>query len=646
MKQDANHESQKFSNNTPWLSEDEKYLFSEETFLRSFEKLGAKLVERDGTKGVQFTVWAPNARHVSVVGDFNDWDESRAKLQPIGSTGIWTTFVPGVEKGTVYKYSIHSHNQGHATFKADPYAAYAEIPPRSGSRVWDIGDYQWADSSWMTDRRLRHQLDQPVSIYEVHLGSWRRKPEEGNRSLTYRELADELPAYVKEMGYTHVQLLPITEHPFDGSWGYQVIGYFAPTSRFGTPQDFMYLIDRLHQAEIGVLIDWVPAHFPTDDHGLGYFDGTHLFEHADRRQGFHPDWNTYIFNYGRNEVANFLISSALFWLEHYHIDGLRVDAVASMLYLDYSRQEGNWIPNAFGGRENLEAISFLKRLNEIVYEKFPDILTVAEESTAWPMVSRPTYVGGLGFALKWNMGWMNDVLSYFSKEPVHRAYHHHNLTFGLLYAFHENFVLPLSHDEVVHGKGSLVSKMPGDDWQKFANLRSLFGYMYGHPGKKLLFMGGEFGQWNEWNSASSLDWHQLEYPNHQGLRRWVQDLNAFYRRSPALFEIDFEPHGFSWVDCHDTQQSALSFLRFARNGRQPVLVACNFTPVPRQNYRLGVPFEGYWEESLNSDSALYGGSDMGNLGGVCTENWSAHGYQYSLCLTLPPLSCLMFSLSR
>jgi 1,4-alpha-glucan branching enzyme len=638
--------SMKKSKEQPWLSPEEQHYFSEGTFYKSFEKLGAHLVEQDGKRGVRFSVWAPNASSVSVVGDFNDWDERRNNLEPFYSTGIWVGFVPELQQGEIYKFALHSANNGYSVFKADPCAFFAEIPPRTGSVVWDLKGYEWQDSSWMKNRGEKHKVNSPISIYEMHLGSWRRKPEDENRYLTYRELAAELPEYVRELGFTHVEFLPVAEHPFDGSWGYQLTGYFAPSSRFGTPQDFMYLVDCLHQAGIGVIVDWVPGHFPTDQHGLGYFDGTHLYEHADYKQGFHPDWQTLIFNYGRTEVANFLIANALFWFEKYHIDGLRVDAVASMLYLDYSRKEGEWIPNGFGGRENLEAIDFLKRFNEVVYREFPDTLTIAEESTAWPMVSRPTYLGGLGFGYKWNMGWMNDVLSYFHKDPVHRSYCHNNLTFGLLYAFHENFVLPLSHDEVVHGKGSLISKMPGDDWQKFANLRTLFGYMYGHPGKKLLFMGGEFGQWGEWNSSQSLDWHQLEHDNHRGIQNWVKDLNQFYQNNPALYEVDFEHKGFSWVDCHDHQQSVLTFLRFDSTSKNIILVVCNFTPVPRYNHRLGVSRGGYWKEALNSDSKLYWGSDLGNCGGAMAEETPWHGHPFSISITVPPLSCMFFVSSK
>lgn len=629
-----------------WLTDYDIHLFSEGTHFHSYQKLGSHFVQQNGERGVHFAVWAPNARRVSVVGDFNNWDDVSSPLNLVGETGIWHGFLPGVSAGTSYKYSIQSNFDGGHYLKADPYALYAEIPPRSASVVWDISDFEWGDQEWMQGRGEKHNYDRPFAVYEVHLGSWKRKPEQNDAFLTYRELAEQLPAYVLDMGFTHVQFLPVMEHPFDGSWGYQALSYFAPTSRHGTPQDFMHLVDSLHQAGIGVIVDWVPGHFPCDGHGLGLFDGTHLYEHADRRQGFHPDWETYIFNFGRREVANFLISSALFWLEKYHIDGLRVDAVASMLYLDYSREDGEWIPNAYGGRENLEAIAFLKHFNELVYERHPDVMTIAEESTAWPMVSRPTYVGGLGFGFKWNMGWMNDVLSYMRKDPVYRSYHHNNLTFGLLYAFHENFILPLSHDEVVHGKCSLLRQMSGDDWQKFANLRALFGYMYGHPGKKLLFMGGEFGQWDEWDANRSLDWHLTQYGPHQGIQNWVRDLNRLVRSEPALYQIDFDYQGFSWVDCHDAAQSVVSFLRNGYNPEDTVLCVYNFTPVPRSHYRIGVPREGYWEELLNSDSESYGGSGIGNLGGVSAEHIPTHGQPCSLSLTLPPVSALFFRLSK
>jgi 1,4-alpha-glucan branching enzyme len=625
-----------------WFSEYEIHLFNEGTYYQAYEKLGAQLVEHDGQEGCHFAVWAPNAEAVSVVGDFNNWSTETHKLKAYHSSGIWTGFTPGIALGANYKYHIQSKHYGYSAEKADPYAFFSEVPPKSASRVWYHDGYSWLDSKWMAERHSHNSLNSPISIYELHVGSWRKKVEEDNRSLSYKELAHELAKYVSEMGFTHVELMPVMEHPFDGSWGYQSTGYFSPTSRFGTPQDFMFLIDVLHQYGIGVILDWVPAHFPTDGHGLGFFDGTHLYEHEDPRQGFHQDWGTYVFNFGRNEVVNFLISSALFWFDKFHIDGIRVDAVASMLYNDYSRKEGEWIPNKFGGRENLEAISFLRKLNEVIYSKFPDAMMMAEESTAWPMVSRPTYVGGLGFGFKWNMGWMNDTLSYFSKEPVHRAYHHNNLTFSLLYAFHENFVLPFSHDEVVHQKGSLISKMPGDDWQKFANLRLLYGYMFTHPGKKLLFMGCEFAQWNEWKHSQSLDWHLLDFSSHKGMALLVRDLNRLLRSEGPLHEIDFDPSGFQWIDCNDHAQSVLSYVRRGKNPLHQTVCVFNFTPVPRYNYRLGVSEEGYWEELLNTDSGIYGGSDMGNAGGVMAEKHPMHGQPYSLNLTLPPLSALLF----
>jgi len=622
------------------LTDYDVHLFREGNHFRLYQKLGAHPMEVDGTPGTLFAVWAPNAERVSVVGDFNGWDPEAHPLAPRwDGSGIWEGFIPGVGPGTLYKYHIVSRFGGYRADKGDPLAFLWEMPPRTASVVWDL-HYEWHDDAWMRERHRVNALDAPISIYEVHLGSWRRVPEEGHRFLTYRELARFLPAYVKEMGFTHVEFLPVMEHPFYGSWGYQTVGYFAPTRRYGTPQDFMFLIDTLHQHGIGVILDWVPSHFPGDAHGLVFFDGTHLYEHADPRRGFHPHWNSYIFNYGRYEVRSFLISSALFWLDVYHADGLRVDAVASMLYLDYGRREGEWVPNEYGGKENLEAIAFLRRLNEEAYRSFPDIQTIAEESTAWPMVSRPTYVGGLGFGMKWNMGWMHDTLDYFSKDPIFRKYHHNQLTFSIWYAFSENFVLPLSHDEVVHGKGSLLGKMPGDTWQKFANLRALLGYMYGHPGKKLLFMGGEFGQWREWNHDESLDWHLLAYAPHQGLRQWVRDLNELYRREPALHEGDCDPAGFEWVDFHDWEQSVISFLRKARSCDDVVLVVCNFTPVPRFDYRIGVPRLGFWRELLNSDARAYGGSGHGNLGGVTADPVPFHGRPGSLSLTLPPLSVL------
>jgi 1,4-alpha-glucan branching enzyme len=627
---------------TSSLTDFDIHLWAEGSHFRIYEKLGAHLAERDGTAGVRFAVWAPDAREVSVIGDFNGWRPGSHPLHPVRSTGVWEGFIPGVRVGALYKYSITSRVQNYRVDKADPCGFATEIRPQTASKVWDLSGHAWGDNDWIKRRGRASALDAPLSIYEVHLGSWRRVPEEGNRWLTYRELAPRLTEYVRHMGFTHVEFLPISEHPFDGSWGYQPVGYFAPTSRFGNPDDFMYLIDTLHQHGIGVILDWVPAHFPRDEHGLGYFDGTHLYEHADPRQREHRDWGTFIFNYGRREVSNFLISNALFWLDKYHIDGLRVDAVASMLYLDYSRKEGEWIPNQYGGRENLEAVAFLRRFNERVYAEYPDVLTIAEESTAWPMVSRPTYVGGLGFGLKWDMGWMHDTLLYFSRDPVHRKYHHDKLTFRMLYAFTENYVLPLSHDEVVYGKRSLLSKMPGDDWQKFANLRLLFGCLFTQPGKKLLFMGGEFGQWREWNHDASLDWDLLERPLHQGLQRWVRDLNTLYRGEPALHQLDCDPTGFEWIDCNDADQGVLAFLRKGKDPKAAVLIACNFTPVPRHEYLVGVPQDGVWAELLNSDAPLYGGSGQGNLGGVTATPLPSHGRPYSLTLTLPPLAVVAF----
>ncbi len=623
------------------LSEDDLYLFNQGSHFRIYDKLGAHPMTVDGSQGTYFAVWAPNAEQVSVMGQFNDWDKSSHPLRPRGQSGVWEGFIPGVGKGTVYKYHVVSRYNGYRVDKADPVAFYAETPPLTASIVWDL-EYQWNDHAWMAHRHRRNALNAPISIYEVHVGSWARVPEDGGRPLTYRELAPRLADYVEKLGFTHVELLPVMEHPFYGSWGYQTTGYFAPTSRYGTPQDLMYLVDHLHQRGIGVFLDWVPAHFPGDEHGLVYFDGTHLYEHADPRKGFHPDWNSYIFNYGRDEVRSFLISSALFWLDKYHADGLRVDAVASMLYLDYSRRPGEWVPNKYGGRENIEAIDFLRRFNEEVYRSYPDVQTIAEESTAWPMVSRPNYVGGLGFGFKWDMGWMHDTLEYMSRDPIYRKYHHNNLTFRMLYAFSENFILPLSHDEVVHGKGSLLGKMPGDDWQKFANLRLLLGYMYAQPGKKLLFMGGEFGQWREWHHDESLDWHLLDYERHMSMQRWVSDLVRLYRSEPALHELDTEPAGFEWVDCNDVEGSTLGLVRRDRSTDNMVLVVCNFTPVPRYNYRVGVPRGGFWREVLNSDAREYGGSGQGNMGGVEASPVPAHGRMYSLTLTLPPLAAVFF----
>ncbi len=617
------------------------YLFNEGTHFRLFEKLGAHPVRSQGIEGTYFAVWAPNAEEVSVIGAFNDWNSRRHPLRPREQSGVWDGFIPGVGKGTLYKFHIRSRFNGYQIEKTDPFALFNEIPPKTASIVWNY-DYEWQDGEWMRHRGRRNSLAAPLAIYEMHLGSWKRVPEDGNRSLSYRELADTLPDYLRQTGFTHVEFLPVMDHPFFGSWGYQTTGYFAPSGYYGTPQDLMHLIDALHRHDIGVILDWVPSHFPTDAHGLGYFDGTHLFEHADPQQGFHPEWNTYIFNYGRNEVRSFLISSALFWLEKYHIDGIRVDAVASMLYLDYSRKEGEWIPNQYGGRENLEAIAFLRRFNEEVYTHFPDVQTIAEESTAWPMVSKPTYLGGLGFGLKWDMGWMHDTLSYMSQDPYFRKYHHNRLTFRMLYAFHENFVLPLSHDEVVYGKRSLLSKMPGDEWQKFANLRLLFGYMYAQAAKKLIFMGGEIGQWQEWAHDHSVEWDLLGHPLHSNLQRWVGDLNRLYRSEPALYERDLDPAGFEWIDCNDAESSVVSLLRKGATGHDLVLVACNFTPVPRPNYRVGAPRGGFWEEVLNSDAGVYGGSGWGNMGGVEAVPVPLHGRSHSLTLTLPPLAALFF----
>jgi 1,4-alpha-glucan branching enzyme len=625
----------------PWFSDYDLYLLGEGTHYHAYEKMGAHLAEVDRQRGIHFAVWAPNAREVSVVGDFNGWNPQSNQLGSRGATGVWEGFIPDVAAGARYKYHIASQYRDYQVDKADPYAFAAEIRPQTASRVWDLGTYSWGDREWMANRASRNGLGCAVSIYEVHLGSWRRVAEEENRSLTYREMAVQLADYVHDAGYTHVEFLPVMEHPFDGSWGYEVIGYYAPTSRFGTPADFMYLVDCLHQRGIGVIVDWVPAHFPKDEAGLGYFDGTHLYEHSDPRQGEQPDWNTLVFNYGRSEVRGFLIANALFWYEKYHVDGLRVDAVASMLYLDYGRSKEQWIPNKYGGKENIDALQFLHQLNEQVYAAFPDAMMVAEESTAWPMVSRPTFLGGLGFDLKWNMGWMHDTLEYMSKDPIYRRYYQNKITFSLVYAFSENFVLPLSHDEVVYGKGSMVKKMPGDDWQKFANLRLLYGYMWGHPGKKLLFMGDDFGQWDEWNHDRGLDWQLLEHPLHSGLQRWVRDLNTFYRGQPSLYEVDFEPSGFEWVDCGDFEGSVISFLRRARNPDDAALFICNFTPVPRHNYRVGAPMNGYWTEALNSDAPLYGGSGQGNSGGAEATPLPLHGRPYSLELTIPPLGVLV-----
>ena len=623
------------------LTDLDLHLFNEGNHAHLYQKLGAHLMEVKGKKGTQFGVWAPDAERVSVMGDFNGWSKSSHPLHSRGQSGIWEGFVPGLGAGTQYKYYVESRHQGYRVDKADPFAYFNQNPPETASVVWSL-DYDWGDSDWMKTRSKRNGLHSPISIYEVHFGSWARVPAEGNRSLTYREMAPRLADYVLQMGFTHVEFLPLMEHPFYGSWGYQMTGFFSPTSRYGSPQDLMYLIDYLHQRGIGVILDWVPSHFPSDEHGLAYFDGTNLFEHADPRQRIQPDWQTYTFNYGRHEVRSYLLSSGIFWLNAYHADGLRVDAVASMLYLDYSRRQGEWIPNQYGGRENLPAIQFLRRLNEEVYKSFPDVQTIAEESTSWPMVSRPTYVGGLGFGLKWDMGWMHDTLEYMRQDPIHRKYHHNQLTFRMLYAFTENFALPLSHDEVVHGKGSLLGKMPGDDWQKFANLRAMLGYMYTQPAKKLLFQGAEIGQWDEWSHERSVDWHLLEYEPHQGIQKWVGDLNRAYRNEPALHELDLDPAGFEWIDCSDAEGSVIAFLRRAQSSSDLILVVCNFTPVPRSGYRVGVPRGGSWREILNSDSTAYGGSGWGNLGGLGAIQEPMHGRDWSLNLVLPPLSSSVF----
>jgi 1,4-alpha-glucan branching enzyme len=620
------------------LTDDDLFWFNEGTHARLYRKLGAHVLDATDGQVTAFGVWAPEAEGVSVIGDFNGWDPDRDPLRPRGSSGIWEGALPGVGTGARYKFHVTSRGDGSGVAKADPLATFAEVPPKTASIVWDL-EYRWGDGEWMARRAQTDALSAPVSIYEVHLGSWKRG--EANRMLGYRELAEPLADHVAELGFTHVEFLPVMEHPFYGSWGYQTTGYFAPTSRYGTPQDFMFLVDHLHQRGIGVILDWVPSHFATDEHGLGRFDGSNLYEHADPRQGFHPDWGSYVFNYGRNEVRSFLLSSAMHWLDTYHADGLRVDAVASMLYLDYSREPGDWIPNRYGGHENLEAIEFLGRLNTTAYRDHPGTDTFAEESTAWPRVSRPVELGGLGFGFKWDMGWMHDTLTYLTENPIHRRYRHDAITFRMLYAFNENFVLPLSHDEVVHGKGSLLGKMPGDEWQRFANLRLLYAYQFAQPGKKLLFMGGEIAQTAEWQHERSLDWHLLDHPSHAGVRRLVADLARLYRERPTLHELDCDPAGFEWVDAGDAAASVMSFLRKAGSpGEPPVLVVCNFTPVPREGYRIGVSSGGTWRELMNTDAEPYGGTGWGNLGGVEAEAEPAHGRPYSLPLTLPPLSCL------
>jgi 1,4-alpha-glucan branching enzyme len=621
------------------VTDDDLYLFNEGRHYELWKKLGSHLVQVNGVSGAYFAVWAPNAERVAVMGDFNGWDQMSHPLVMRGRSGIWEGFVAGLEQGACYKYHIVSRVRGYRVDKADPFAVRHETPPRQASQVWDLG-YQWNDASWMSTRRERNALSAPMSIYELHLGSWRRNHTDGGRSLTYRELAYDLVEYVRRLGFTHVELLPVMEHPFYGSWGYQTTGYFAPTSRYGTPQDFKFLVNYLHQQGIGVILDWVPSHFPHDEHGLAFFDGTHLYEHADPRQRIQPDWNSYLFNYGRNEVRSFLISSARYWLDEYHADGLRVDAVANMLYLDYSRQAGQWLPNKYGGRENLEAIDFLRQFNDAVYARHPDVQTFAEESTAWPMVSRPAHVGGLGFGLKWDMGWMHDVLAYMANDPVYRKHHHGALTFRMMYAFQENFVLPLSHDEVVHGKGSLLAKLPGDEWQKLANLRLLMAYMYGSAGKKLLFMGAELGSAQEWNHDGELPWQDLDNPQRRALQRWTTALNERYRDEPALHQLDCDPSGFEWIDTCDSDRSVISFLRKSAGGTELVAVVCNFTPVPRLNYQIGAPRGGYWREVLNSDAKEHGGAGYGNLGGVEASPVPMHGRTHSLTLTLPPLGAV------
>jgi 1,4-alpha-glucan branching enzyme len=623
------------------LTDFDLYLLGEGTHYRAYEKLGAHRITVGTTTGVHFAVWAPNAQRVSVVGDFNGWDGRVHQMRLFTLSGIWELFLPDLQDGERYKFEIRT-TAGHLLQKSDPFGFAFEHPPHTASIVRDVSHYAWGDAEWMARRRDEGAwFHRPLSIYEVHLGSWARVPEERNRPLSYRELGDRLIPYVQEMGFTHIELMPVMEHPFTGSWGYQVIGFYAPTSRYGPPEDFKYFVDRCHQAGLGVILDWVPGHFPKDAHGLARFDGTALYEHADPRQGEQPDWGTLVFNYSRNEVRNFLLSNALFWLEEYHADGLRVDAVASMLYLDYSRREGEWIPNRFGGRENLDAIDFLRRLNALTHGEHPGTITAAEESTSFPGVSRPVHLGGLGFTYKWNMGWMHDVLEYAHTDPVYRRWAHTQLTFSMLYNYTENFILPFSHVEVVHGKGSMLDKMPGDVWQKHATLRTLFGFMLGHPGKKLMFMGSEFGQWREWHHDRSLDWHLLDDPLHAGLRRYVRQLNAFLHSEPALYEADFDPAGFRWIDCNDNENSVVSLVRSARDARDFVVMIFNFTPVPRYDYRVGVPAPGYYAELMNSDASIYGGSDLGNGGGVSSEPVGAHGYPHSIRLTLPPLGCLL-----
>jgi 1,4-alpha-glucan branching enzyme len=628
------------------MGELDEYLIGEGSHRQLWRVLGAHIMTHEGVAGTHFAVWAPNAARVSVVGNFNTWDGRRTPMRRRGATGVWEVFVPGIGDGEIYKYELIAADGGLLPLKADPVGFGAEHPPATGSVVRDLAGHVWQDDAWMAKRAELQRIDKPISIYEVHIGSWRRVPEEGNRPLSYAELARDLVAYVKDLGFTHIELMPVSEFPFDGSWGYQPVGLFAPTIRHGTPGEFRALIEACHAEELGVLIDWVPGHFPEDAHGLGSFDGTALYEHADRREGFHPDWNTLVYNYGRAEVANYLTANALYWLQEHHVDGLRVDAVASMLYRDYSRKDGEWIPNRDGGRENYEAIGFLQQMNVDSYGEVPGIMTVAEESTAFPGVSAPVDAGGLGFGFKWNMGWMNDTLRYMGQDPVHRKYHHHQMTFGLHYAFSENFILPLSHDEVVHGKGSLLDRMPGSGPDKFANLRAYYGFMWGHPGKKLLFMGQEFAQGAEWNHDSSLDWHLLEHPQHAGMQSLVRDLNRLYRDTPALHQRDTRPDGFEWVDENNAEESVFAWVRRGEPGSAAVLVICNFTPVARAAHRIGVPEAGHWIERLNTNASLYGGEGSGNLGGVDSDEVAAQGRPHSITVNLPPLTTLFFELKK
>ncbi|MCX8129878.1 MAG: 1,4-alpha-glucan branching protein GlgB [Clostridia bacterium] len=625
----------------PVISDYDIHLFNEGNHHKIYEKLGAHICKVNGVDGTLFAVWAPCAKRVSVVGNFNQWDGRRHQMRNLGCSGVWEIFIPGICKGDVYKYEIKTHF-GEIYKKADPYAFYAELRPDTASIVYDIEGYQWGDKDWIKERENSNILEKPVSIYELHLGSWKKKiDDDDNGFFSYRELADQLVEYVKEMGYTHIEILPVSEHPFDGSWGYQVTGYFAATSRYGEPKDFMYFVDKLHQNGIGIIVDWVPAHFPKDGHGLARFDGTALYEHEDCRQGEHLDWGTHIFNYGRNEVRNFLVSNAVFWFEKYHIDGLRVDAVASMLYLDYGKNHGEWIANKYGGRENLDAVEFIRQLNHTVYSYFPGVMMIAEESTSWPLVSKPPYMGGLGFSFKWNMGWMNDFLKYVSMDPIYRKYHHNLLTFAIMYAYSENFILVLSHDEVVHGKCSMLNKMPGDYWQKFAGLRNSYGFMYGHQGKKLMFMGCEFGQFIEWKYKTGLDWLLLDYDMHRKMQAYVRDLNRLYRTEKALYEVDFSYDGFEWIDCNDSDHSIVSFLRKGKDWHDMLIFVCNFTPVVYDHYRIGVPFDCYYEEILNSDSEIYGGSNVGNCGGLQAEEIATHGKPYSVGMRIPPLATVV-----